>query len=133
MNVTAIILAAWRAAERRPFAWDGINDCLGWASGVAQTITGRDPISHLRGRYASARDAKRVMVAEGWSDMADVARSIFAEIPVAQARSGDWAWLANDDGSDTIGVFCRERIAARGETGMRQVPRARALKAFRVE
>lgn len=133
MNVAKIILAEYRRAAAQPFAWDAVNDCLGWAAGVALALTGNDAIAHLRGRYRSAAGARRVMAKEGWETMADVARAFHADIPVAQARSGDWAWLKNDDGSDTIGVFCGPLIAAKGETGMRQAPRGAALKAFRVE
>lgn len=133
MNVKRLVLDQYRSARGSGFAWNAIDDCLGWAAAVAMELTGRDPIAHIRGRYDSAVGARRVMVEEGWSGLADVARSCFREIPLAEARFGDWAVIANIDGTETIGVVAGAMIAAKTEAGMGQTPRSRATAAFRVE
>lgn len=123
----------YERAKAAPFAW-GRHDCLMWCADCAAAITGRDPAARLRGRYKTAAGARRVMKTEGWRDMADVAASMFAEIPLGQARSGDWAHIANEDGTDTLGVVMGSMIVARTETrGLGQVPLTRAAKVFRVE
>lgn len=133
MNPAAIVLAEYRKARAVPFAW-GIADCLGWASDVANALLDRgDVIAELRGRYTSSTGSLRIMVERGWKNLGDVAATYFAEIPTAQARAGDWAIIANADGTETIGVFAGAMIAAKTERGMGQVPRSHATRAFRVE
>ena len=132
MNVAKILIEEYRASRTVPFVW-GSADCLIWAAASAIRIIGRDPIAHIRGRYSSLKGAREIMAAEGWTDMGDVAASCFAEIPVANARTGDWARVVNGDSPDMIGVFAGAMIAAKTEFGMGQVPRSRAVPAFRVQ
>lgn len=131
MTAQKILLEEYRAERPFPFVW-GTSDCLCFAAAVAMRITGRDPIAHLRGRYDSLTGARRVMAGEGWADMGAVAASIFPEIPLADARVGDWALVRNEDGTETIGVVAGATIAAKTEAGMGQAPRHRAVRAFRV-
>lgn len=133
MNPRLAILREYDKAKALPFSW-GTADCLSWCADCAKAITGTDPAEKLRGRYESEASAKRVMIAEGWADMGDVARSMYAEIPVAQATSGDWAQIINEDGTETLGVVHGGMIAARTkESGLGQVPLTSAKRAFRVE
>ncbi|ODA67679.1 hypothetical protein A7A08_01714 [Methyloligella halotolerans] len=131
-NPRLVIHGEYERAKLEPFNW-GRHDCLLWCADCAKAFTGKDPAARLRGRYSTALGAKRVMTTEGWSDMADVARSMFPEIPVASARSGDWAQIINEDGTDTLGVVMAGMIVARTEkNGLGQVPLTHAAKAFRV-
>ena len=133
MNASKIILAEFRKQRALPFAW-GTADCLSWCADCALALTGADPMKKLRGRYKTAHGAAKVMKTEGWADMGEVAASMYAEIPVAQARSGDWAQIFNDDGTDPLGVVVGHVICARTEAqGLGQVPLTRAKRAFRVE
>ncbi len=132
MGPASIIHEEYRRARGEPFAW-GTSDCLGWAAAVAIRLVGRDPIAGLRGRYHSEVSAARVMVEEGWRSLGDVAAAHAREIPVLDARTGDWAYLINDDGTATIGVFIADQVAAKALSGVGIMPRARALRAFRVE
>ncbi|ODR93520.1 hypothetical protein AUC70_11685 [Methyloceanibacter stevinii] len=121
------------AKERQtPFEW-GVSDCLTWCAGVAEALTGQDPVSHLRGRYSTARGAQRVMVRSGWKDMADVAASVATEIAPSAACDGDWGWFRNADGTDGLGVICGAMLVARGEQGLAQLSRMKVERAFRVE
>jgi hypothetical protein len=129
----AVVLAEYRAARDMPGAWNSRDDCIGWAGNVARALLGFDAIADIRGVYASEAGARRAMVERGWHSLAEVAGAYFAEVPVAQARTGDWAIILNDGGVETIGVFCGATIAAKTASGMAQVPRGRAIRAFRVE
>jgi hypothetical protein len=132
MPARKALLAVWREQRADGFAW-GVRDCLTFCGDVALAMTGTDPIADLRGRYTTAVGARRVMASEGWADMGDVAASFLDEIPVAWARSGDWAQIDNGDGTDTLGVVAGATIAARTETrGIGQVPLTGARRAFRV-
>lgn len=132
MNARAVILAEFRKQRLLPFAW-GSADCLSWCGYCAKALTGADPIMRLRGRYDSKIEALKVMVEEEWADLGDVAASFYPEIPTALARSGDWALLGNDDGTETLGVVVGHMICARTEArGLGQVPLTRATRAFRV-
>jgi hypothetical protein len=51
-------LVARRAAT--PFAW-GVHDCAMWAFDAVRAVTGRDPAPDLRGAYATARQAMRLL------------------------------------------------------------------------
>lgn len=134
INRAAIIMKHWRRAKAEPFAWDAEADCIGWAAGVAQDIIGRDPIARICGRYSTEAGARRVMANEGWKNLSDVARAFFPhEIHPAEAVTGDWAVIVNEDGTETIGVVSNAMIAAKTKAGMGQVPRSRAVSAFRVE
>jgi hypothetical protein len=133
MNRSGLILSRYRAARDVPFAWNAVDDCLGWAASVAREMLDRDPIASLRGRYGTETGAKRVMAKEGWKSLADVAGAFFREIPAALAQTGDWAVVTNPDGSETIGVVCGSTVAAKTANGMGQVLRGRIVKAFRVE
>lgn len=131
MNVRSHLAATFRAQRNVPTVW-GVNDCLCVAAACAQPMIGRDPIAHLHDRYDSEISAKRLMVENGWNDMGDIAASIFPEIPVSQARAGDWVCLDNPDGSDALGVVIGDMIAAKTKESYAQAPLSQARRAFRV-
>jgi hypothetical protein len=130
MTSAAVIYDRYRQERATPFAW-GAADCLQWCGSVALALYGADPTVSLRARYATERQAKEVMIAEGWRDLGDVAASLLAEIPVATAHTGDWAFCVDDLGNEGLGVMCGETIAVRAKTGMGQMPRRYARRAFR--
>lgn len=129
MNARKVISDLYRAERSIPFAW-GTADCLRFAAKCAEAITGRDPAAGI-GRYDSEQTAKRVMVAEGWRDMGDVADSMFDEIPVSLARSGDWVQVVQGE-TDGLGVVVGATVAIKTQNGVGQVPLSSASRAFRV-
>lgn len=133
MNRARIIQECIDFAKEVPFKWDAQGDCLGWANLVAWRLTGKDLAKPLRGRYASQLDAQRVMRQEGWKSLSDVVASLGLDpIPPAMGQNGDWAIVINEDGTDTIGVFCNEWVFAKSLTGMARVSRLNASGAFRI-
>lgn len=131
MNVRKLLLVEYQRQKAIPFAW-GTADCLSFCADCAALLLGVDPAAMLRGRYESEFGARRVMVAEGWADMGAVAASMFPEIHVAQAQSGDWAHVLNPDGTETLGVVIGHQIAARAQTGLSFVSLTHAKQAFAV-
>ena len=51
-------------AARRPFRWGELDCCLFFSDWVAE-ITGVDPALEVRGTYATAREARRMVKANG--------------------------------------------------------------------
>ncbi len=131
LNVRALIHAVVRRERKADFVW-GATDCIMFCAAVALEIIGRDPIPHLRGRYDSEVGAKRIMVESGWQTLGDVAASLFKEIPVSSARAGDWAFVVNADGTESLGVVVGAEIVARGQTGLALTILSQARRAFRV-
>jgi len=129
MNIKRLLLEEYQRQRATPFAWGGA-DCLGFAADCAKLLTGNDPAAELRGKYDSEIAAKRIMVERGWQTLGDVAASMFPEIPVAVARSGDWAFVVNDDGSETLGVVGGALILARTKEGAGFQPLTQASRAF---
>lgn len=71
----------------QPFAW-GRHDCCLFAADCVAAITGADPAADLRGRYATASSAQRLLVAFG--GLAALARRrLGAEISVQAVWPGD--------------------------------------------
>jgi hypothetical protein len=132
MNPAVAIHRLWREEREKPFAW-GASDCLTWAADCALAVTGRDPAKDFRRRYTTRTGATRVRLKHGCRDMADVAAFFYRQIPAAQARSGDWAVVTNDDGTKTIGVVVASQIVARGLDGLEIGPIWAADSFYRVE
>lgn len=60
-----LVLAHFIEARRnQPFEW-GVNDCCLFASDWVRACTGTDPADGIRGTYASALSAARVISAHG--------------------------------------------------------------------
>jgi hypothetical protein len=131
MNRTRAVLDAYRVMQGRTFAW-GEADCLTLAADAALRITGSDPAAGLRGKYNSSPSALRLMASRGWENMRAVAASMYPEQPVAQARTGDWAAVADGQGKDALGVVWGEHILVWREDGMARVPLLQALTSYRV-
>lgn len=131
MHAAKAVSKVFRTAHDEPFRW-GTADCLCFAADVAAAITGTDPVAHLRGRYTTATGAQRILRREGWGDVAGLAATLWAEVPVAAATTGDWAVVTAADGTAALGVVSGDRIIARGPDGLGSMPLTAASRAFRV-
>jgi hypothetical protein len=90
--------SGWEAAfaariedtKHTPFEW-GKNDCILWAGGCAEAITGRNYLSNIKGRYKTKRGAYRLIksLAPSLPEAVDLYAS---RIPVLTATRGDVVW-----------------------------------------
>lgn len=72
-----------------PFAW-GSNDCLLFASGAVESMTGVDLAADYRGAYSTARGALRHMRAQGMADLRALCDAhLLARVPNEFAARGD--------------------------------------------
>lgn len=80
-------------AQRRPFAWGSFDCCL-WAADAVLAQTGEDPAADLRGTYADAAGAARVLRAQG--GLRGVATRGGEPIAPLMARTGDVGLLRSN-------------------------------------
>lgn len=134
MTRSAVVLELHRLHEREPFAW-GAADCATLAADCALALTGRDPLAAVRGRYATALGARRVLTRMGWGSLAGFAAAHYPEIPAALAHVGDWALVDGAAGLDgtALGIVAGATIVVRGVDGLLLLPRSAARRAWRVE
>lgn len=125
------LIAALRTERDVPGQW-GVVDCRTWVGKCAAIVIGHDPTAFLDGQYASEGEAKRLLARHGCRDMGDAAATLFPEVPLAQARTGDWAHFRDDHGNDCLGVVIGHQITIRTLTGLSLAPLASAQRVFRV-
>lgn len=113
----------------RPFEW-GAHDCCLWAADAVLAITGHDFAEGMRGRYASAADAARIM--SGLGGLRAIASAALGEPgPVALATVGDVVLIKNA-GRELLAV-CNGSVAlATGARGLEPVGMDAALSAWKV-
>lgn len=119
-------------AESRtiPFAW-GTHDCCLFAANVVQELTGIDHAADLRGKYASALEATRILKARGGVRGAATA-AFGAEINPKLAQRGDVV-LVNGDHGESLAICLGTHCAAPAESGLATLPMSQAVTAWRIE
>lgn len=104
-----------RARANQPMCW-GSTDCVLWVADVLHALTGRDPMADLRGRYATAWQARALLRAHGVRDLRGMLLQRLQ--PVADhPQDGDvgaTAWR----GLGAVGVRLGGRLWAQGRHGL---------------
>ena len=105
-------LSAWVEHHRaRPFAW-GTHDCVLFAAGAVEAVTGaRPPLPHW-GSHEEARSALREV--RGLRHALDAR---MPRVPVAQAQRGDLLLVAQP-GDPLLAVCVGDKWCAPGEAGL---------------
>lgn len=125
-------------AERlkEPFQW-GVNDCALFAADAVQAMTGNDPAKKLRGKYKTARGAKRALKRIGVESVSDIPRvfisDIAEEIPLKMAGRGDIILTENDIGEPMLAICLGARCASPGPNGLVFSPTLSAASAWRIK
>jgi hypothetical protein len=110
-----------------PFVW-GSNDCGLFAADNKLALTGVDPAADLRGRYASEREARRLLRPLG--GLVRVACARFGpEVPPELAQRGDVGLCVNER-RVLLAVCNGDHWLAPAAHGL--VPLERAQRAWRV-
>lgn len=118
------------ACFQRRFEW-GVHDCALFAADAILAMTGTDPARDLRGRYASARGARKLMRAMGFADKAALLSALLPEVPPARAAQGDIAVLGAAE-TLPVAVITGPLLAAPGPDGLRLGMRGMMVRAFHV-
>lgn len=109
--------------RRVPFAW-GSNDCCLFASDWVLKATGTDPACDLRGKYASALGAARVLKTKG--GVRGIMRSIAEPLGMSrtdgnQCQRGDLV-IADTGNGESIGICIGSHAAFVGSDGLLFAP-----------
>lgn len=119
-----------------PFAW-GLNDCALFAADWVLDCTGVDPMTDLRGSYATSEGAAKVLARHGGL-RALVRDRLPAYANVRQAHRGDVVCVELEDPAtaklrDTLGIVAGNGYwATAGEHAMVQRPMAEVRMAYAV-
>ncbi|MEO1986257.1 MAG: hypothetical protein ABGX47_06310 [Martelella sp.] len=115
------------------FKW-GSDDCFAaLAAGAVETMTGIDPAAPLRGRYHDEASAGALLADLGHDGLAGLMRSMMPEAPVAMARVGDIALVADDNEvGGALGVVIGARVVVLRQIGTGTMPLLAAQTAFKV-
>lgn len=131
--IAAQLLPWLRQRSQDPFRW-GWRDCFLLACDAAEQITGRDPGADLRGAYATAREAARLLrKLGGWQVLG---QRFGPPVPLAQAPVGAIVLLHASvcagamAGGGGLGVLLAGSIVAQGSLGLVAVPRQAAQLAW---
>lgn len=122
--------------QQSMFAW-GVHDCCLWASDAIHAQVGADPAALIRGRYATALQAARVIRACG-PTLADIATAALGS-PLRHpmlACAGDVGLVEiaghDSDWPDALGVCIGEWWACPGRDGLTLQPMGAARISWRV-
>ncbi len=125
------ILSDFIESADRPFCW-GSWDCGLLAADCVLAMTGVDIAAEFRGRYTTARGARRVMRGDMAEMMARVSKTYgMPEINPAMAQRGDMVMVDTPLG-DALGICVGARVACTGPDGLVYVPSSTARCAWKV-
>lgn len=117
-------------AARTPFR-PGTLDCALFGAGGVEAILGHDPAAGFRGRYTTLAEGFALLRAMGHADHIAMAAAEFEEFPPAQAWPGDLAVVDTAEGQ-ALGIVQGARVYVMARPGMGLMPRADAIRSFRV-
>lgn len=116
------------SARATPFQW-GQHDCATWAFDVRHALTGSDAAQAWRGRFSTARGARKVMLRLGWPDLTAMGMALLGE-PLARPVMGQRGDMLI--GSDAFGVCIGSHGAFLGWDGLMAMPLRDCALAWRV-
>lgn len=127
-NWQSRLQAALDARRELPFAW-GVHDCCVFPADCVLAMTGRDYAAAWRGRYATEREALR-LVSELGGLRAIATAALGAEVSPLLAQVGDIG-LSQQRGRDMLAVCGGGHWLAPGAQGLELVPPAAVVTAWR--
>ncbi len=127
--------AAFEALSWEPFDY-GVHDCALHAAACADAITGGHIVEDWAGTYGDYAEGLRLLKARtGFRSLSAWAGSLWARQHPVMAQRGDWAMVRTQVetfGNPRLCFVVVDGVWLRGPCGV-IVPRARALRAWRVE
>ena len=111
------------------FQW-GVHDCIMFAVGCAQAMTGIDLAEKYRG-YATEDEAMEIIkVAGGFKEL--VTENMGKEISPKMARRGDWVLLELNEMPSLAVCLGSQAMGVRKESGLALRPMPEAKAAWRI-
>lgn len=109
----------------------GVHDCSTFTGSCVDAVTGTDYAAPYRGQYTTIEEGLDLIQAAGFADQVELVASIFPEIPVLQASSGDIAAISIA-GQRAIGIVIDHSVAVVTETRLGHLPLSKAERVFKV-
>lgn len=114
-----------------PHEW-GSTDCICQMAASIEVKSGIDYMADFRGKYTSYEGALELLREKGFDGPIDIVASLFKETSIHDAGDGDIGVVGGSDGTLAFGVFMKDKVFVQTERGMGRIPRAKALRAFKV-
>lgn len=119
----------------RAFAW-GENDCILFAAGALEQMTGVDTAAEFRGKYKTELGAARLLkrLAPKGLPVAIAEALNTEEIAPLQAQRGDVVLIPTEDGKSALGIVDLRgtAVVSVGGSGLEYRSLSAAVKAWRV-
>lgn len=117
--IEAIDAACGRALDH-DFAW-GNDDCCTFACDVVRAVTGRDPMTHLRGSYASRAEAVAAQLDQSGGGLVDTVQNLARAAGFEQSYfpwKGPLVGVVATPNGPVMGVFYGVAWLVRSERGI---------------
>lgn len=118
-------------AQSKPYQL-GSWDCFRLACAVIEALTGVERWTQFEGKYATPREAKRLIARRGRSFEAAGDSFFGPSVNVRLARRGDIVALQTADGEKHLGVVTGAQAAFLSPSGLVYVPVLTCLTAWKV-
>lgn len=126
-------LASYLAQVMRRAFRPGSHDCVLFAAGAVEALTGVDLAAEFRGTYRTLAEGQEVLVARGFADHIALVESLFEPVAPALAQVGDLAVVPSDeDARGALGVFQGAGVYVLRPSGLAVVDRLTVREAFSV-
>lgn len=125
------VVAVLDRAQTGPFEW-GKSDCFTLTMDVVEAVSGEAHWSSERGRYTTAIGAARRLKANGFDDLEAFVGSLGREIPASFARRGDLGIVPTEGGPAAVVCDGMTWVGRADGVGFVRLPRASALRAWRI-
>jgi len=114
--------------------WGGFRpgkvDCANFAHGWYKLVTGRDIRERLGIDYASLDEGKRLLAAQGYADLGDLAASLMPEVPARAAVLGDIAAI-RVEGEYALGIIGGPQVHVLTLSGLSALSACNVDRVFR--
>jgi len=135
MNNLTRLFAYIDANKNTPFEW-GKFDCCLFAANAIKVATGSDIAADFRGKYNTARGAKKALKRYGNGDLISTVIAKLGDAkPPLQAKRGDLVLVDNLQGGvndPALGICLGHLVAVTTQTGLKTVELTRVTMAWEV-
>lgn len=125
-------LTHYLASTSRQAYRPGQFDCILFAAGGREALTGVDVMAGWRGRYDTVEEGLALAQAHGCDDPFAYVVDGLEEIPPAYAQVGDIAMFDGADGLPALGIVAGPHVFTVHPRGSHTVAMTESLRAWRV-
>ena len=126
-------LVAFLASQARTAWRPGVQDCVTFAVGWRQAVTGTDLLEGFRGSYTTLEEGFELLAAQGWADhLSAVAQGLTECLPLDAAMGDLVAVHDPDTGTLALGGCGGAHLHVLTRRGIGTLPLTAAVRAWRL-